>query len=195
MNAPLDSFETALLTRLRGHVGQQPAASHRPSRPRLVLAAIATVAAAVAMVVVVPGLGPTAAYSVQEGNSGTITVEVRRLEDARGLEAELAKYGVEADVTYLTDRQECVPGRYTPVPRRLSGLTVSIGSRLLRVTLPPGTVRDGEVFVMAVSGGAVAPSSSEPSQDGVSDLGGFASWADFDVTAAPVPPCRPVPGS
>lgn len=194
MNAPLDSFETTLLTRLREHVDQQPAVRPRFVRPRLVLGAAATVAAA-AMVVVVPGLGNTTAYSVQEGNSGTITVEVTRLEDAEGLEAELARFGVTADITYLPDRQECAPGRYTPVDRSLSGMGVTMGSQLLRVTLPPGTVRDGETFVMAVSGEAIPPSSSEPSQDGIIDMGGFSGWTDFNVTAGPVPPCRVVPSA
>jgi hypothetical protein len=147
------------------------------------------------MVVVVPGLGSNTAYSVQEGNSGTITVEVQRLEDAEGLEAELAKFGVMADITYVPDSQECAPGRYTPVARSLSGMGIAMGSELLRVTLPPGTVRDGETFVMAVSGKAIPPSSSEPSQDGVIDMGGFSGWADFNVTAGAVQPCAAIPST
>lgn len=195
MNAPLDSFETALLTRLREHVDQLPAQGPRFSRPRLVFGGAATVAAAAAMVVVVPGLGNTTAYSVQEGNSGTITVEVQRLEDAEGLEAELAKHGVDADITYLPDRQECAPGRYTPVDRSLSGMGVAMGTDLLRVTLPPGTVRDGETFVMAVSGEDIPPSSAEPSRDGITDMGEFTGWTDFNVTAGPVRPCTLVPST
>ena len=191
MNTQLDSFETALLTRLREHVDQQPASRARVSRPRLLLGAAATVAAAAAIIVVVPGLGTTTAYSVQQGNSGTITVEVNRLEDAEGLEAELAKVGVKADITYLPNKQECAPGRYTPVDRALSGMRVSMGADLLRVTLPPGTVRDGETFVMAVSGEATPPS-TEPSQDGITDMGGFSGWTDFNVTAGLVQPCRAV---
>lgn len=181
MTAQLDSFETALLTRLRKHVDQQPAARPGFSRPRLLLAAAATVAAAAAMVVVIPGLGTVAAYSVQEGNSGTITVEVQRFEDAEGLVAELAEFGVNADITYVPDRQECASGRYTPVDRSLSGMGVSMGSPL-QVTLPPGTVREGETFVMAVSGGATP-------------LAGFSGWTDFDVTAGPVRPCRVIPSA
>ncbi len=195
MSAPLDSFESALLTRLREHVDQQATTRPRPSRRRLLLAAAGTVAAAAAMLVVVPGLGSTAAYSVQEGNSGTLTVEVHRLEDAEGLEAELARHGVAADITYLPDRQECAPGRYPPVDRSLPGMQVSMGSELLRVTLPPGTVRDGDTFVMAVSGEAIAATSSEPSQDGVIDMGGFSGWADFNVTAGPVGPCTVIPST
>ncbi|MEO5709591.1 MAG: hypothetical protein ABIQ59_07205 [Nocardioidaceae bacterium] len=147
------------------------------------------------MVVIVPGLGTAPAYSVQEGNSGTITVEVRRLEDAEGLEALLAKSGVRADITYVPDGQQCAPRRYTPVDRRLSGMGISMGTNLLRVTLPPGTVRDGERFVMAVSGVAVPPSTSEPSEEGVIDGGGFSGWADFSVTAGPVQPCRIEPST
>jgi hypothetical protein len=192
MNPSLDSFETALLTQLRERVEQRPVVGPRRSRPRLLIAAAAMVATA-ATVVVVQGLSTTAAYSVQEGNAGTITVEVRRLEDAHGLEVDLAKYGVTADITYLPRRQQCAPGRYTAVDRGLAGMQVSIGSRLLRVTLPSGTVHDGETFVMAVSGEAVAPASSQPSQDGVTDRGGFSSWTDFNVASGPVDACHPVP--
>lgn len=195
MNAPLDSFETALLTKLREHVEEQPTLHPRISRPRLMLGAAAAVAAAAVMLVVVPGLGTTTAYTVQEGNSGTITVEVQRLEDAKGLEAELAKFGVTADITYLPDMQECAPGRYTPVDRSLKGMSVSMGSELLRVTLPPGAVRDGETFVMAVSGEVIPASSSEPSEDGVTIGAGFSSWLEADVTAGSVQPCAAVPST
>lgn len=194
MNAPLDSFETALLARLRDHVKQQTTVPARVSRrPRVLLAAAVTVAAAAAMVVVLPGLGPTAAYSVQEGNTGVITVKVLRPEDAAGLESELAEYGIKADITYVPQAQECAPGRYTPVDRRLSGMTVEIGAQVLRVTLPPGTVRDGETFVMAVSGKAIPPA-TEPSPDGSWDMEGYGGWAELDVTASPVQPCKVVPG-
>lgn len=194
MNAPLDSFETALLSRLRDQVQEPTAASHRIRRSRLLLAAAATVAAAAAMVVVVPGLGSTAAYSVQEGNSGTITVEVRRLEDAEGLEAALAEYGVNADITYVPNGRTCAPGRYTPVYRKLSGMELEVGRERLKVTLPPGAVRVGETFVLSVSG-KVMSASSAPSVAGetVSDV--FNSTTDFDVTAGPVQPCRVIPNT
>lgn len=191
MNAPLDTFDTALLARLREEVVQQPRPGHVVTWRRVLVAAAASAATA-ASIVVLPGLGSTPAYAVQEGNSGVITVDVLRLEDAEGLEAELAGHGISADVTYLPSRQECAPGRYAPVGRSLSGMGVSMGADLLRVTLPPGTVRDGETFVLAVSGGAVPPTSTGPSEDGITDLGGFSGWTDFDVTAGPVQACRVV---
>jgi hypothetical protein len=191
----LDSFEAALLTRLRARVEHPPPVPApglgRPGT-RLLLTAAATIAAAAAAVVVAPGLGPTAAYSVQEGNAGSITVEVMRLEDAEGLEAALAEYGISADVSYVPDEQECADGRYTPVTRSLRGMQVSIGSELLRVTLPPGAVRDGETFVLAVSGTAI-PAGSTTSEDGIRDREGLRSWMDVAVAAGPVQPCRVVP--
>lgn len=194
MNAPLDSFETALLTRLREHVDQQatiPAPTSR--RRRVLLSAAAVAAAGTALAVVLPELGTPAAYSVQEGNSGTITVEVQRPEDAAGLESALAEHGIKADITYVPHSKECTPGRYTPVDRELSGMQLEIGGQRLRVTLPPGTVRDGETFVMAVSGEATAPL-SEPNEDGAWTMEGYRSWTEFDVTAGPVKPCETVPG-
>ena len=79
--------------------------------------------------------------------------------------------------------------------RTLSGMRVSMSTTSLQVRLPPGTMRDGETFVMAVSGEAIPPSSSGPSQGGVTNLGGFSGWTDFDVTAGPVQPCTVVPGT
>lgn len=71
---------------------------------------------------------------------------------------------------------------------------VTMGATLLRVTLPPGTVRNGETFVMAVSGEATPPA-PEPSREGVRDLGGFSGWSDLDVTSGPVQPCTVVPST
>lgn len=176
MNAHPRTFEDALLARLTEHV-EAPAARF-VRRPVLVAAAV--VALALGLVVVGPGLGSDPAYSVQEGNAGTVTVRVDRLEDAGGLEDALAEAGIAADVLYLPDGRQCAPGRYEPVDRPLSGMTVSLGADRLEVTLPPGTVRDGEVFVMAVSG--------------ASDGSAFTGWTDFDVTAGPVADCVPRAG-
>ncbi|QBR94038.1 hypothetical protein [Nocardioides euryhalodurans] len=191
MTTQLDDFETALLHELRAHVADRPARVRR-GRTRIAVGVGLTAAAAVAAVVVVPGAGVQTAYSVQEGNSGEITVEVNRLEDAAGLERELEAYGVDADVTYVPDGGECAPGRYEPVARSLSGMTTGVGADLLQVTLPPGAVRDGETFVLAVSLVPV-PATGDPDGDGISDLGGIRVWTDFDVASGPVAPCDVMP--
>jgi hypothetical protein len=80
-------------------------------RRRVVLLA-GVAAVVVAAVVVVPGLGTAPAYSVSEGNSGEVHVEINRPEDAAGLERALAERGITADVTYFTDLARCAPGHY-----------------------------------------------------------------------------------
>lgn len=196
MTTQLDSFEARLLDQLDSHREQIVAASRRRRTNRRRLVAVAGVAAAtVAGVLIVPGLGPTTAYSVSEGNSGEIEVEVRRLEDASGLEAALAEYGVAADIRYLPDGQKCAEGRYTAVDRRLSGLTVSMGSEILRIVLPPGAVREGEMVVMWVSGREMTPAelAAVPADEGVTTTDGFRSSVQLDVAPAPVGPCEVVP--
>jgi hypothetical protein len=172
----LDAFETRLLVELRREVAE-PAPAQRRTRRALGLAA-GVAATAVVGVVLVPGLGTTPAYSVQEGNAGEITVEVNRPEDAAGLERALAEHGIDADVTYLPALQTCAPGRYTEVDREV-GMSLSIGTDLVRVTLAPGAVRDDETFVMVLS--------VEPVTDGMS------SSVLAEVARGPVGACDPVP--
>lgn len=192
----LDPFEARLLADLRREVADHTSMAGRtPRRTRRPLAAAAAVAAtAIVGVVLVPGLGTSPAYSVQEGNAGEIEVEIHRPEDAAGLERALAEHGITADVTYLPGRSTCADGRYEPVDRRV-GMRLSMGQDLVRVTLPPGAVRDGETFVMAWS---VDPLTTEeldqiPTEDGVTTVDGFASSVVADVTAGPVGSCEVVP--
>lgn len=44
-------------------------------------------------------------------------MEVLRLEDAEGLEQELAEFGVAADITYVPVGSPCAPERFVPVAR------------------------------------------------------------------------------
>jgi hypothetical protein len=196
MTTELDTFETRLLAELREHVATSPVSvATRRTTPRWVVGGVAAAAAAIVGVLLVPGLGTTPAYSVQEGNAGEIEVEVNRLEDAAGLEAALAEHGVHADVRYLPWGQECAPGRYTAVDRSLSGMSVSSGSSTLEVVLPPGAVRDGETFVMWVSGREMTPEemASISADEGHEVSQGFHSSVELDVAAGPVGPCEVVP--
>ena len=123
----LDTFETALLAELRHHVEERDSRPARRSRTRLVLSGLGVAAAAVTAAVVIPGLGVTTAYSVQEGNSGEVIVSVDRLEDAAGLERALEERGIAADVTYVPDGGQCAPGRYDVVDRDLAGMRIGVG--------------------------------------------------------------------
>jgi hypothetical protein len=185
MTTQLDDFESALLQELRQHVAERAAQPVRRRRRLLAGVGIAAAAATVA-VVVVPGAGVQPAYSVQEGNAGEITVEVNRLEDAAGLERALEEHGVEADVTYVPDGRRCTPGRYEPVERSLRGMTTGVGADLLEVTLPPGAVREGETFVLAVSL-VELPDTIAP--NGIRTDDGVRVWVDFDVAVGAVAAC------
>lgn len=105
--APLDSFESALLSELRDVVTERSATQPRRRKPVLVAAAAAaTVAASVGAVVFGLGTGgpaTAAAYSVSTQADGDIVVKIHRLEDAEGLERELRKHGIDANVTYDPD--------------------------------------------------------------------------------------------
>lgn len=185
----LDDFETRLLAELRREV----VAVRRRPRRRLLASAAAVAAATVAGVVVVPGLGPTTAYSVQEGNAGEVEVEIRRPDDAAGLERALAEHGIAADVTYLPGLQTCAPGRFTEVDREV-GMRLSIGKDRVRVTLAPGAVRDGETFVMVLSLEPMTQEQLDASteEDGVRAVEGTMSSLTAEVAEGPVGPCVPV---
>ena len=191
---PLDAFEAQLLAELRRQVEQGTAGAPAPParRTRRPLAAAAVAATAVVGVLLVPGLGTTPAYSVQEGNAGEVEVEINRPEDAAGLERALAAYGIRADVTYLTGLRTCAPGRFTEVDREV-GMSLSIGEDLVRVTLPPGAVRQGETFVMVLSVEALNEAElaeiTEP--EGQRALDGARSTVSAEVATGPVSPCDP----
>ena len=186
MTTQLDTFETRLLAELRREVGA-PA----PRRTRRPLAAAAAVAAtAVVGVLLVPGLGTTPAYSVQEGNAGEIVVEVNRPEDSAGLERALAEHGIAAEVTFLADGQACAPDRFTEVDREVA-MALELGQDLVRVTLPPGAVRTGETFVMDLS---VVPMTAEElrelsDREGTESLDGTRASVSAEVATGPVGPC------
>lgn len=111
--APLDSFESALLSELRDVVAERSATQPRRRRkPVLVaVAAATTVAASVGAVVLGLGTGgpaPAAAYSVSAEDDGDIVVQIRRLDDADGLERALAEHGITAEVSYGGETDACV---------------------------------------------------------------------------------------
>lgn len=110
--APLDSFESALLSELRDVVTERSASQPRRRKPLLVAAAAAaTVAASVGAVVFGLGTGgpapASAAYSVSAEDDGDIVVKIRRLDDAEGLERALAEHGITAKVSYGGDTDAC----------------------------------------------------------------------------------------
>ncbi|WP_345572670.1 hypothetical protein [Nonomuraea rosea] len=86
--------------------------------PRLAIAA--GVAAGVAATALVAGTG-TSAYAVSKSPDGTLTVTLSELRDPEGLEAELGKAGINADVTFLAPGTHCVAPRFTGVDESYGG--------------------------------------------------------------------------
>lgn len=195
----LDPFESRLLAELRREVAARATvatATPRRTRRRALAVAAGVAATAVLGVVLVPGLGTTRAYSVQEGNAGEVEVEVHRPEDAAGLEQALEDRGIAADITYLPDLQQCAEGRFTEVAREV-GLSLSIGEDLVRVTLPPGAVRDGETFVMVLSVEAMTQDelAEVAEREGQRVVEGTSSSVSAEVASGPVGACEVVPGA
>jgi hypothetical protein len=64
-------------------------------------------------------------------------------------------------------------------------LRLTTGRDLLRVTLPPGAVRDGETFVLSLAHRTI------PGTEGDVDFATNEASASFGVAAGPVAPCTP----
>lgn len=199
MTTQLDDFETRLLHTLREQVAQRQTTPPRRSRGRRRFGlTIGAVAAAAAGLLLVPGLGTAPAYSVQEGNAGQIIVEINTPMDASGLERALQEHGIAADITYLPELQTCAPGRYVEVDRPLSGLTTSVGTNGIGVTIPPGAIRDGETFVLSwsilpMSQAELDALNTQIEEDGATTTEGAHGTLTAGVAAGPVQPCLPVP--
>ena len=154
---PLDSYETALLSELRGEVRRRalsPAAAPapRPVRRRLVLAG-ASVAAVAAAVTVPLALGGSPAYAVSPNSDGSVTVTIQRAEDAAGLQQALADNGVAARVDYVPSGYACDPSRFTPASGEASGpVSVQRAGDGLTFTVPRVMGAAGRTLVVVMSG-------------------------------------------
>ena len=191
-SAHLDAFETALLAELKAVVKQQGAAAQlAPSAPSALPAQTrrrrrwtwyvslgGAVAATIAVALVVTLARPSPAYAISGRNGQEITVTVTRLEGAGALEEALAQRGIAADITYLPPGTACRDGRYDDVTR--SGLALSVGADMFKVTIPPGGVGQGETLVLSA---AVQP------LDGGT---GVRAAVSYGIARGPIAPCVPV---
>lgn len=185
----LDTFEAALLTELRGAVGQAATAAsqdhrvparapHPRHRRRWQVLVGAMAAAALGVALLVPNLGPTPAYAVTGRNNEEVRVKVNRLEGAGGLEQALRERGIRADVTYLPTDKQCAPGRYSDVGP--TGLILSVSADRFEVRIPPNAVGNDDTFVLSAA--------VMPIPDGAQVI------VDFGIAHGPVAPCRVIDG-
>lgn len=183
MTSQLDTFEAELLQELRSTVATRSQQhrypkAHSPRRfiRRTGLAAGVAAAAAVATVVVLPGVLADPAYAVTNGPQGTIEVQVNRLEDAAGLQHALDQHGVKANVQYLGFKKKCTSGRYQDAHSAPDSSTMfSVGSDGITARIDRRDVAHGETVVIAAS--------RIPN--------GFA--AEVGIAKGPVRACHPIP--
>jgi hypothetical protein len=213
---PRSGYEERLLTELRA-LAERNAAEAPPEpayrgrgvarRPKLALAGLAG-GACVASVAIAfsggDGRGSTA-YAVQPHDDGSVTIEIKRLEDAAGLEDELQAAGVPAKVDFVQLGRTCREPRFESAPPRtlelIGGLSipVTIGAvttgppeleqrlaRSISFTLRTGATGDlqpGETLVITSRQG-VHPR-AEPPQTMTS--------ITLAIARGSVAPCDPVP--
>ncbi|NUW35349.1 hypothetical protein HTZ77_28520 [Nonomuraea sp. SMC257] len=107
------SFEERLLMELKAEVAARGVERRRRVTVRRLFAGAAVAGLAAAAAVAVPLLTGTEspAYAVTKNTDGTIRVQIKEFRDADKLEADLARMGVTADVTYLKPGTWCKEGR------------------------------------------------------------------------------------
>lgn len=190
---PGDNFEERLLTRLKAEVigrgvteeasaGGAAVTQKRSRRaPRLALGAVAAVASlAVALVISASGNNTPAAFAVEGQPEGEVRVEIRSLEDAKGLEEALDEAGIPASVNYLATGMVCKEPRFQRAPW-------PEGSRAI-VSGPGG---GGGAFVFSVSSDAVA--SGQTLVITASPSLGAVQGAKVELAEGAVASCEPVP--
>lgn len=167
-DAPLDTFELALLRELRGLIEAPDAladdrSAEEPSPPRPPLwrhpafrvAGAAAAVAAVAGGYLLSPLGSTPAFAVTTAPDGEVTVTVSRLEGADALERALADAGIRANVTFPPQGKQCADGRYADAPRPsapspgrvlMSATSSSTGGQ--SISLPKDAIGPGQTLVL-----------------------------------------------
>jgi len=152
MTAP-QKFEDRLLHELRHVVAEGPTPAgtpaRRPRRRRLTLAGagLGVAAAATLAVVLATGGDVSSAYAVESQPNGAVTVSIRSLSDAAGLQAKLRAVGVPAVVDY-------VPGGPAGCAGPPPGLTPGGGPVQGTASAPapaPGTAPTGPTKVEGVA--------------------------------------------
>jgi hypothetical protein len=208
-----ENYEERLLTELRA-LAERNAAEEPPRparrrgiarRPKLALAGIAGGACVASAAIAFTGGdgGGATAYAVEPHDDGSVSVRIRRLEDAAGLERELRAAGVPAEVDFLPLTQTCREPRFEPAPTRElkpGGLPIPMGvaevtsgssepelednlRRLLSFTVQADELRPGETLVITSRRGP-HPRATRPQT---------MTAVTIELAQGPVAPCDPVP--
>jgi hypothetical protein len=184
----MNKFEDRLLVELRAVVHERPApdvtrggspARRRLPRARTVLATAAAAAAVAGTIVLIGGGGATPAYAVVRNADGSVTVHVRSLSDAAGLQQKLRAAGIPAVVEYTPTGKTCrEPRGRRPATRQPLSMSVRVGDDTT-FTIPRNAVGPGQTLALTTS------------------VGGQLSSIGAEIVEGPVRPCQlvdaPVP--
>jgi hypothetical protein len=133
MNTPDERFEDRLLHELRAIVAANPApVAGTPVRPRSLRRPIAVgsavtglgVGVTTAAILLTGGAG--AAYAVEAHADGSVTVTIKSIADAQGLQSKLNAAGVRALVTYVPEGKSCKQPRYAHPTKPAGQLQFSV---------------------------------------------------------------------
>jgi hypothetical protein len=161
----------------------------RRREPRIALAGVAvTVLAALALLVSASGRDTQAAFAVEAQPEGEVSVEIRSLEDAKGLEEALDEAGVPASVNYLATGMACKQPRFQPAPWPDGTRAISMA----RVT-GDGPFAFSGPLRFSISGGAVGPGQTLVITASASADGLFGVGTEVEIAEGAVAPCEPVP--
>jgi hypothetical protein len=160
-------YRERLLAELRALAEQNAAAAPRGGhfvrqrRPRLIAAGAAGGACVATALVVLAGSDDgSTAYAVDRHDDGSVTVAVKALADAAGLERELRAAGVPAEVDYLPQDMTCRDGRFEPA--KGGGLSGGLSQRAdgsISFTIGTRDLRPGQTLVVMTSGAKHEPAS------------------------------------
>jgi hypothetical protein len=151
-----DTFEDRLLLELQDVVrAQTPAQPGRPHRVRnRSVAGTAVAAAAATVAALVMTGGASAAYAIDD-HDGTVTVTIKGLSDAAGLQKALRAKGVSAYVDYAPAGKSCQQprGQLAGGQGRVSG-SAEKSAGLATFSINPGTLKPGVSVVVETTGGS-----------------------------------------
>jgi hypothetical protein len=192
------TFEDRLLVELRAIVAARPAPeairsqpARRVPRARLTVAAAAVAATVAGVLVAAGGNGTAPAYAVEKQADGNVTVEIRSLRDAAGLEQKLRAAGIAAVVDYTPVGKMCREPRGRPAGGAAGGghpMSTSVrADHSASFTIPRGDIQPGTTLVITSSVG------SSVSSLGIALIDGPVAACTL-VDAPPPPPGGPGSG-
>ncbi len=160
--------------------------------------AVGALALALMLIISAGDGGSSQAYAVETNPSGMVSVEIRSLDDAKGLEEALDAAGIPSSVTYLTAGMTCKEPRYkqVPWPEDARALTQAKAEPQSSPVEEPNrnesSFRVTGPLIYSISRNAVGPDQTLiiTASEGPN---GFFGRSDVVIAEGAVAPCEPVP--